>query len=191
MMGRKYKGTFGYLKKRRIRSLIRSAFELAAVLAIYFTAWAVLKDNKNVFTIMAALLCIPTGKSIVDTIMCFLATGCSDDAHARIEEVLAAAPGTFPASYDLYLTGYQKNFALSHAAVADGAVCALTESDKCDVEEGQKHIRTVLGNDGVTGYTVRIFRDTDKYIERISRMGGNPATERDARAMQVLHAVSL
>ena len=111
MMGRKYKGTFGYLKKRRIRSLIRSAFELAAVLAIYFTAWAILKDNKNVFTIMAALLCIPTGKSIVDTIMCFLATGCSDDAHARIEEVLAAAPGTFPASYDLYLTGYQKNFA--------------------------------------------------------------------------------
>ena len=127
MMGRKYKGTFGYLKKRRIRSLIRSAFELAAVLAIYFTAWAILKDNKNVFTIMAALLCIPTGKSIVDTIMCFLATGCSDDAHARIEEVLAAAPGTFPASYDLYLTGYQKNFALSHAAVADGAVCALTD----------------------------------------------------------------
>ena len=54
-MGRKYKGTFGYLKKRRIRSLIRSAFELAAVIAIYFTAWAILKDNKNVFTIMAVM----------------------------------------------------------------------------------------------------------------------------------------
>ena len=58
-MGRKYKGTFGYLKKRRVRSLLRSVLELAAVLAIYFTAWAILKDNKNVFTILAALLCSP------------------------------------------------------------------------------------------------------------------------------------
>ena len=190
-MGRKYKGTFGYLKKRRVRSLLRSVLELAAVLAIYFTAWAILKDNKNVFTILAALLCIPTGKSIVDTIMCFLASGCSDDAHERIEAALKAAPGEYPVSYDLYLTGYQKNFALSHAAVCDGAICALTETDKCDIAEGQKHIRTVLGNDGLTGYTVKIFRDTDKYLERISRMSGSDVTDRDVRAMQVLHAVSL
>ena len=69
----------------------------------------------------------------VDTIMCFLASGCSDDAHERIEAALHAAPGDYPVSYDLYLTGYQKNFALSHAAVCDGAICALTETDKCDM----------------------------------------------------------
>ena len=65
------------------------------------------------------------------------------------------------------MTSYDKNFALSHAVCASKTVCALTEDSKCDVKAGEMHIRTMLENDGFKGYTVKIFRNLDKYIERL------------------------
>ena len=164
MIGRK--GTYGYIRRGRKILGILTFVLLAAVLAVYFGAQWYFKTNKNIFTIIAALSCIGVGKCAVDFILFMRAGYCSKSA----EESIALHVGRLKGAYDLYMTSYDKNFALSHAVCASKTVCALTEDSKCDVKAGEMHIRTMLENDGFKGYTVKIFRNLDKYIERLDEL---------------------
>ena len=139
------KGTYGYIKRGRVRLAFITAGLLALVLLVYFGAQWYFKTNKNIFTILAALTCIGVGKFAVDLIMF-------------------------------------------------KCVCALTEDDKCDVKAGEMHIRTMLENDGYKGYTVKIFRNPDKYIERLDELNSveDGKEKKSTRgAMDVLESISL
>lgn len=167
-----------------------TAVLLAAVLIIYFGARAYFGTNRNIFTLIAALCCIGVGKSAVDMIMFMRAKGCSESAHRGIEMHIGKLSG----AYDIYLTSYSKNFPLSHVTTAGKSVCALTESSRCDTRAGEQHIRTMLENGGFHGYTVKIFRSLDKYLERLDEM--NRLDEhRERRSIEgiisLLHSISL
>ena len=41
---------------------------------------------------------------------------------------------------------------------------------KCDTKAGELHIRTMLENDGFKGYTVKILRNLDNYLERLDEL---------------------
>ena len=96
------KGSFGYLQKKRVFSLVKSILFLAAVLIIYFTALHHFHTNKNIFSIIAAVGALPTGRSIVETVMCYRARSASDRVRQKVEEI----PGISScySLYDLYLT---------------------------------------------------------------------------------------
>lgn len=164
MIGRK--GTYGYIKRGRIIFGAVTFGLLAAVLGMYFGALRYFGTNKNVFTILAALSCIGVGKFAVDLIMFCRAGGCSESAREEIE----LHKGRLAGAYDLFMTSYDKNFAISHAVCAGKSVCALTEAEKCDVRSGEMHIRTMLENDGFKGYTVKIFKNLDTYTERLDAL---------------------
>lgn len=185
----KKKGSFGYIASRRRIKILLSALLLAAVLVMYFGARAYFHTNKNLFTIFAALCCLPLGKEIVSTIMFFRAKGCSEKAHRQIEKHV----GPLRSAYDLYLTSYDKNFQLSHAVVCGKSICALTEDPKCDAKAGQSHILTMMKNDGYKGYTVKIFTDIGKYISRLDEMreGGDETPKGSEKIMDLLCAISL
>ena len=68
------------------------------------------------------------------------------------------------------MTTYDKNFSISHVVCAGKSVCALTEDMKCDTKAGELHIRTMLENDGFKGYTVKILRNLDNYLERLDEL---------------------
>ncbi len=184
------KGTYGYIKRGRITFAIVTIFLFAAVLIMYFGAKWYFKTNKNAFTIFAALSCIGVGKFAVDLVMFLRASGCSEKARDAIE----AHIGKLSGAYDLYMTSYDKNYAISHAVCAAKSVCALTEDEKCDIKSAEGHIRTVLANDGYKDYTVKIFRNPDQYTERLEQMNRLPESK-DNRSVQgvldVLKSVSL
>ena len=150
----------------RILLAIITAGLLAFVLGVYFGAQWYFGTNKNIFTILAALTCIGVGKFAVDLIMFMRAGHCSEAAR----EIIDPHVGKLTGGYDLFMTSYDKNFPLSHAVCAAKSVCAFTEDEKCDVKAGEMHIRTMLENDGYKGYTVKIFRNPDKYIERLDEL---------------------
>lgn len=185
----KKKGKFGYIASARKVKIALCALLLAIVLIMYFGARAYFHTNKNLFTIFAALCCLPLGKQIVSAIMFFRARGCSESAHKKI----AAHAGSLTAAYDLYLTSYDKNFQLSHAVVNGKTICAFTEDPKCDTKAGQSHILTMMKNDGYKGYTAKIFTNIDQYLNRLDEMrqGGDEAEERSHKVMDLLCAISL
>ena len=135
MIGKK--GTYGYIKRGRIIYAAVTFGLLAAVLGMYFGALRYFGTNKNVFTILAALSCIGVGKFAVDLVMFCRAKCCSESARDAIELHIGELAG----AYDLFMTSYDKNFAISHAVCAGRSVCALTEDTGCDVKSGEKDQR--------------------------------------------------
>jgi hypothetical protein len=70
----------------------------------------------------------------------------------------------------------------------------LTEDSKCDVKAGEMHIRTMLENDGYKGYTVKIFRNLDKYTERLDELNrtlDGKETKSIQGVMNLLESISL
>lgn len=186
------KGSFGYLNWKKRISLGKSILFLSAVLVIYFAALHHFQTNKNVFSIVAAVGALPTGRSIVETIMCMRAR----PASARIQEAVRGLAGLNPAdsAFDLYLTAYDNAFSLSHAAVAGRCVYGLTEDPALDRRLCEQHIREMLERGGQKGFTATVFHETDAYLQALAEAGlaspGDVSAEEGA-ALQTLLAVSL
>ena len=157
------KGEWGYLEAQRIRRLVITILLFSIPALIFMTSMLYFGTNKNAFTILAALSCIGVGKFAVDFIMFCRAKCCSASARDAIELHIGELAG----AYDLFMTSYDKNFAISHAVCAGRSVCALTEDPECDIKSGELHIRTMLENDGFKGYTVKIFKNQDNYTQRL------------------------
>ena len=78
--------------------------------------------------------------------------------------------GKLSCLYDLYLTSYRENYALSHMAVYATTFVAYTEDPKCLTKNGEAHIRTMMANNGHKGIDVKIFTDINKYVNRLDAM---------------------
>ncbi len=177
------KGHYGYLQARRTKMAVFTFGLLAVVLITYFGALAYFKTNQNWFTIIAALICLPTAKFAVDLIMLFRAKGCSQKAAREIKSHV----GDLPGAYDMYMTSYSKNFAISHAVVGAGCVACLTEDPACDTAEGEKHIRKMIQGNGFHGYTVKIFSSLDHYLVRLDQLNDLLVDdEKQAKAPEIL-----
>lgn len=159
------KGSYGYLEKARKVSLIKSGLFLAAVLIVYFGALFYFKTNKNVFSILAAVGALPTGRSIVLSIMYLRAGSASARAYEAIEKACSLPEGC--SGYDLYLTGYEHSFSVSHLAVLNRTVVGLAEDNSMDIRLCEAHIRDMVRKDEHVGYDVHIYRNLDEYIRTL------------------------
>lgn len=165
------KGSFGYLQKKRVFSLVKSILFLAAVLIIYFTALHHFHTNKNIFSIIAAVGALPTGRSIVETVMCYRARSASDRVRQKVEEI----PGISScySLYDLYLTSYERAYSLSHAAIGNGLLVGLTEAQDTDCRLCGQHICDMAAKEGIEGFKADIYRNLDEYAAALKDLVRN------------------
>lgn len=185
-----HKGEFGYYDHRRNLAILFAVLLIAATILMFLIPYRILGTRKNIFTIMAALMCLPTAKFIVDMIMYLRGKGCSTEAFEEIEGSI----GNLSSSYDLYLTSYQKNFQISHITIAGKSVCGLTEDPKCDTKEGERHIQNMMKKNGMRGYTVKIFTNLHQYLTRLDQMNDLLAAEGcedEDKFHALMHAISL
>lgn len=186
------KGSFGYLENARKKSLIKSGLFLAAVLIVYFGALFYFKTNRNVFSILAAVGALPTGRSIVLSIMYLRAKSASEKVREAVEKVDGLPEGC--SGYDLYLTGYEHSFSISHAAVLDRTIVGLTEDDTMDIRLCQNHIRDMVRKDEHVGYEVRIYRDLQEYTDTLSSLSSAESAQEDLEdraVMNMLFSISI
>lgn len=176
------KGQFGYLAAARKRSILTTILFFAIALILYIIGIVQYGSNRNFFTLAAILLCLPGGKAAVRMIMCLRAKGATDEEHAAI----CAAIGDLPGSYDLYLTSYTQNFAISHMAYRNKTLVAYSGDPGCQEADFQKHMTQMLKNDDISGITISLFTDLAKYTERLKEL--QKMEERDpAFGEKVLH----
>lgn len=183
------KGQFGYIQSRRRYRWITTVLFLLVIFAMYFGARIYFGTNRNVFSILAALLCLPGGNSAVNLVMFLRAKPCSDRAAERIR----SSAGDLAQAYDLYLTTYERNYAVAHSAAAGKTLCALTEDSACDVPGAERHMRGVLLNEGIHGVTVKVFTDPERYAKRLEEMRQLTGPEDPAgeKILRTLLSVSL
>lgn len=166
MKNRVQKGSFGYILYNRKSSIIRSVISVGACLVIFLTGLIINHTNKNAFSIIAALGCLPAGWSVVNMVMFLRAGSCSESAHAEIEKHKAG----LLILYDLEMTSEKENYAISAATVLDKNVCCYTEDPDLDETDCEKHILLQISQSGYSDYTVKVFTDLRKYCDRLDQL---------------------
>lgn len=183
------KGSFGYIQNRRKFTALRTILYFALSISLYVAGYVTTGSNKNLLTIVAVLGCLPSCKSAVNFIIFLRAKGCSQELRDAVEKFETE----LTSFYDLYFTSYQKNYQVSHMVLKGNVLCGITESEKCDVNEAQKHLEQMLSQEGIKNMTVKIFSDRRKYIDRLSQLVELETEENKNRdeIVNLLYSISL
>lgn len=190
MLWNNKKGTFGYIKKQRRWETVKTVLMFAISLSLYIAGYIATKSNKNLLTLAAVLGCLPASRSAVNMIMLFKAKGCGE----KLREAIGDKADGLCGRYDLYLTSYAKNFQISHLVIKGKNIVGITEQEKFDENACRQHIKTLFAQNGINGIIVKIFREPEKYLERVkalreSEMEDN--REFDEKALELMENLSL
>lgn len=163
---KKYKGDFGYIAYRKKITVIRTIACLAVAVGIFFIGLIINGTQKNVFSIIAALGCLPTGWSAVNMIMFLKAKSCSEDDHKEIE----AHKGRLLVNYDHVITSYDKNFNVAASTVLDKNICCYCSDDAADTDDIEKHIKKMMAQGGYSNYSIKVFDKLGSFCERLDQL---------------------
>ncbi len=186
------KGEYGYIRSEKVRRLVRTVLLFAIAFGV-FAVGLVLNggDRRNIWSIVAAVGCIPGAMSMTGLIMIWLRRPMDEDLYRRI----SGAAGDLLMLYELYLTTQDKNMFIDAAAVCGEYVMAFT-SEKATAGEiayMEQHIRRSLQGAGFRT-TVKIYTDAEKYTERLEQLLAHRDPESsgaDRKKAAVLKAVAL
>lgn len=189
-MGKKrtVKGQYGYIKKQKIWTSVRSALLYALSLSIFLIGIWVMGTKENLLTIIAVLGCLPAGRSTVNMIMFLRARGCSEEARAKI----SACSVGLTQLYDMFFTSYDKNYPISHMVIKNHVVCGYSESKKMDGRACEKHLDAHLKQGGCKGVAVKIFDDIESYCEGLQNLQkqeenmSQPSDGQEAQMQEIL-----
>lgn len=170
--------------------VLRTMIFFALALSLFVAGILTTHTRKNLLTVVAVLGCLPACKSLVNTIMYFRASGCSQKAQEKIMQ----AEGHLIGMYDMYFTSYQKNFAISHMVVENQIILAFTEDGKCDIPACITHLKTMLKQAGFSEVTVAVTDQLHKYCSQLQQLNDknqeyDPAKDDEIRV--ALYEISL
>lgn len=165
-MKKVYKGDFGYLKYRTKVAIIRTVICLLITLCLFFTGLIIYHSQKSIFSIVAALGCLPTGWSAVNMIMLLRAKGCSNEDYNKIEK----NKGGLLIRYDHVITSYETNYNINASTVIDKNICCYTSDKSIEISDCEKHIKKMIAQNGYSSYSIKIFTDIDKFCLRLREL---------------------
>lgn len=183
----KYKGTKGYLDSQKKYELARTILYFTITIAIFITGFVTTKTRLNLLTVVAALGSLPACKSLVEMIMFFKFHSLKEDACQTIE----AHTQDLDCLYDLVFTSYDKNYSVGHLCVRAGTLCGYTDHKDFDENGFHKHINTILMAENMSNVTIKIFKDLDKYVNRVDQLKSLNTDKKDAKICETLKSVSL
>ncbi len=165
-MNKKYKGEYGYIAYRKRLGMVRTGIFLGVVLALFFAGLIIFGSSKNYLSILAALLCLPTGWSAVNLIMFMRARPCSSAAYEEIKLHM----GGLLVRFDEVVTSYDRNFNMSASTVLDKNICCLMEDKSADASDLEKHIKKMMAQNGYSSYSIKVFDNIDAFCARLDQL---------------------
>lgn len=159
------KGNYGYINQKKKTQSIITVLMLTLCVSVYAIGFYSTGSNANLLTYVSILGCLPMAKFAVSAIMFIKASGCSSKLKEKLD-----SSNVHPLFYDLYFTSYKKNFQISACSYKKHTFIMLSEDEKISLEEGENHIKDTLKAAGLENYTVKIFTDSDKFIERVTEL---------------------
>lgn len=160
------KGTKNYVNTQKKYEIIRTLLYFGISLSLFAAGFITTGDRNNLLTIVAVLGCLPASKSAVSAIMyCKFHSLSAQDAA-----VLAPCEKELTCLYDLIFTTRDKSFPVLHMAVCGNTVIGYMPSEGLSDADCSAHLLTALKVDNFTGVTVKIFKNVEKYRERLDQL---------------------
>lgn len=182
------KGEFAWLSGRKKREIIKTVLYFGISAALFLMGWLSTKTTANLLTIVAVLGCLPASKSAVSMIMFLRVKGCSKETEVQLRERFGEDFGCF----NLYFTSDKKNYEIHHLFVNKSSIAAYTEDEKTKSGDFEEHIQTMLRQAGVTKAGVKLYKDRQKYMERLEQLILLEADRvNDEKILTCLYSVSL
>ncbi len=163
---KKYKGEYGYIDYRKKLGFIRTGLFLLCVLALFIAGLLIFGSQKNYLSIIAALLCLPTGWSAVNLIMFLRAHSISEADYKRIEE----HRGGLLIRYDHVITSYEKNYNMPASTVLDKNICCYMADQSVDASDLEKHIKKMMAQGGCSDMSIKVFKKLDDFCGRLDQL---------------------
>ena len=166
MLKRAVKGTYGYIRKKRVQTALVTAIMFIISLGIIITGYVTTGTKRNMLTIVGILGLLPASKSLVSLIMLLRARYASSDLYEKISRT----DENLVSMYDMYFTSYKKNFAISHMVVNNGVILGYSEDKSFDLKACQEHLENMLKGAGHQKFTLCLSVKEDEYIEMIKKL---------------------
>lgn len=171
-MAEKGKGSFGYLKKTAVRQGLFALIMVAFCAGIFLFGFFVFPQYSVILTVISVLGMLPAAKCIVSMILFMRAEkhSCSDTLHQKLVDMAGDHKEKMLLGFDFYLTSYDANFPLCAALVQKDCCIAYTSWAKCDCNKAKAHIEEYMKKNGISGITVKVFSDENKFTERFGQL---------------------
>lgn len=181
------KGEYNYPAYERKRVIFITVLYFGISIAVFLLGWISTGTKENLLTIVAVLGLLPSSKSLVSVIM-YLRIPAFSRTH--YEDIIKSIK-TVKAIYSMYLTSYKKNFPVNCFAVRGANLIGFTEFDTCDTDACEKHIKEMLKQNAMKGITVKIFRERQKFIDRIMQLEALEPNGKEDEILTLLCDISL
>lgn len=167
------KGQPGYIHARKKGYLIWAAAEFAIVTAVFILGYVQTKTKNNLFTVIAAVGCLPAAKMLVEFIVLYPHRGIEHEKYLEIEK---KAP-LIMRLYDLAVSGPQKIMPVDAVVISGNVVCGYTSSEKTDETIVAQNIKKALEDNRYEKITVKIFHNYAKFLSRVEGMNSIASVE--------------
>ncbi len=172
------KGKAGYFRYEKVKRGLITALMFAIPLVIYFSGIIWNGTRNNILTVVAIVGVLPAARFAVSWIMVLL----QKDADPQVVEMTEKEAGELVRGYELAVTAYEGRAALDAVVICGNEVAAYSADKKADLPFMEKHIVKILSTNDVFGVRVKIFRDKEKYRERIRMLAKDPEKYREGIA---------
>lgn len=160
------KGTKRYIDSQKKYELIRTFLFFFIPISLFAAGYIATGTKVNLLTVVAVVGLLPASKSLVGAIM-FLRY---KSMGKEFEDKISVTQHGLPELFDMVFTTYDKNFVVSHMVIAGNTICGFTEDANFREKEFNTHIQNVLNTDYHKNISIKIFKDIDKYTERLLQL---------------------
>lgn len=165
------KGNPGYVRYEQKKRTIITIIMFGISLLIFFTGLIRTGTRKNWFTLIAILGVLPAAKCAVNMIMILM----QRPAEKEIVELTREKAGELITSFEMTVTAYEGSMPLDALVVCGNQVaCYSSRGKKENFGMMEKHMMTILRDNGCHSVKVKIFNEKKHYLERVEQLAKAP-----------------
>lgn len=169
------KGTIDYLNKKKKMNLMMTIFCFLAVIIIYATGLIIYKNNRSVYTVIAAVAALPAAKALLSFIMVAPYKPLSKDQVAAVKKTVEGK--LFQVLYDLVITSEEKAMQLSLVLIYSGHILIYSSNPKQNDSELEAYIKKIV----TCKYSsIKVYNDLNELLKRAESISHNEKGENNS-----------
>lgn len=160
------KGQPGYYKNKKKKYGLICLIGFLLVFGIYFAGYWISGTNKNLLTVLAMIIFIPTAKFLIDYFMIPIKGFVSKEDFTTVEKLCEP----LPVYAELVITASEKRYSISYLLVdKDENIIAYTKDLKADKEAFKKGVVNFLNYYNFDA-KVELFTDYDAFVSKCKEL---------------------
>lgn len=176
------KGTYGYIKEKRKRSIVWSLIFLAIIVGLTLIGVAIFGSTKNVITIAVAVLTLPAARVWVSTFVILPFQGLEQESYKKIEGFCEKEKIT--PLYDMAISSTEKiNFFPVLIVINESIYGISLSKTKVDFNKDKSRLNQLIKSTGLEG-GVNLVTKAEELMEQLREVTNKQYGEQEAELVQ-------